>query len=103
MGTGQTDSSTTLVLAWEGGSAEAGQGQMSGFGLSCLRGDKVVKPGAQGAPLPPEQEQSWADVLIHLVHMRNPVFANTELMLCGAPCVMDKTSQPTSRSCMDLL
>lgn len=103
MGTGQTDNSTTVVLAWERGSTEAGQGQMSGFGLSRLRGGSVVRPGAQGGPLHPEQEQSWDDVLIHLVHVRDPVFANTELMLCGAPCVMDKTSQPTSRNCMDFL
>lgn len=67
------------------------------------RGDNVVRPGAQGGPLHPQQEQSWDDVLIHLVHTRDPVFANTGLMLCGAPHVMAKTSQPTSRSCTDLL
>lgn len=36
MGTGQTDNSTMVVLAWEGGSTKAGQEQMSGFSLCHL-------------------------------------------------------------------
>lgn len=59
-------------LCWHRrGSTEAGQGQMSGFKLSYPRGDNVMS--SRRGPLHPQQEQSWDDVLIHLLYVRDSI------------------------------
>lgn len=82
------------------GCAGMGEDQQRQDKDKCLdsnpRGDNVMS-SRRGA-LHPQQEQRWEDVLIHLLYVRDSVFAKTELMLCEALCVRDKTSQPTSRN-----